>query len=401
MKSSITEGAQPQSSKKTHVLLVTTSFPLKPNDVSGIFVKRLADALSSDHKVFVLTPCSRQPSISPDVCCFRYAPRSWQRLAHEPGGIPVALKQQPLLWLLVPIFLLSMLFATLRAGRSVDVIHANWAITGLICGLAGKLLRKPVITTLRGADVSKLEQSKLNRIVLRLVLLLNSRIITVSTPMQKALQCLFPHQAKRIMHIPNGVDQRLLSMPLTSADGNTIRLVSIGSLIPRKANSAIVQALHKLPATVSLSIIGEGPEQTLLTDQVLSRNLSKRVHFRGAIPPNNIPDALAQHDVLILASHSEGRPNVVVEAMAAGRTILASRLPGIEELIKHGHNGLLFEPGNPSAIAQTIRQLLDHPEKVRELGQAARQTILDLGLSWPECARQYQHIYHQVLQGDA
>lgn len=387
---------------RLRILLVTTSYPLNNDDVSGIFVGRLAKALARDEDLLVLTPSSRLHSTTkpgiPPVHCFSYAPRPWQRLAHEPGGIPVALKQTPWLWIFVPGFLLAMLFAVLRNSRNTDIIHANWAIAGLICGVVGKMLRKPVITTLRGADVNNLESSFLKRSILHLVLRLNSRVVTVSTPMQEMLHQNFPACSRHCLHIPNGVDDQLLAQPLPEAGLPTLRLVSIGSLIPRKNHKSIISALHLLPASVSLTIVGEGPERGLLEKQARQLGLDDRITFFGNAAPELIPGILGRHDALILASHSEGRPNVVVEAMAAGRAVLASRLPGVTELIRDGCNGLLFEPEIPTSIARTIQQLLARPEMCRTLGQAARQTVLDLGLSWPACARQYRHTYQQVLE---
>jgi len=393
----------PYELSPVRVLLVSTSFPRYPGDSSGPFVARLAEALGASIDVSVLVPDSRVKAdflanTRYQVRSYQYAPRSWQRLAHEPGGIPVALRKHPQLWVLLPIFLLAMFIAVLRAGRSADIIHANWAMTGLICGLAGKLLRKPVVTTLRGSDVSRLDRSRLNRLVLGIVLRLNVRVIAVSISMQHALRQLFPHRAAGITHIPNGVDQQLLSLKLPAPSKGALRLVSIGNLILGKGNAAIIQALRTLPNTVMLTLIGEGPEYKQLVQQARALRVEERVHFKGVVPPHAIPDMLAQHDVLILASFSEGRPNVVVEAMAAGRAVLASRLPGTQELIEHGHNGLLFEPGDPAAIVQSIGLLLEDPREVIKLGRSARQTILDLGISWPDCARQYREIYREVLE---
>jgi len=386
---------------KLKVLLATTSYPLRKGDVSGVFVARLAEALACDEDLLVLTPASRHCSPAepntPPVHCFAYAPRSWQRLAHEPGGIPVALKQTPLLWLFVPVFLLSMFFAVLRSSRKTDIIHANWAMTGLICGLVGKLMDKPVVTTLRGSDVSNLEHSRLKRSILDQVMQLSTCVVTVSTPMQDMLRLRYPYQAKACLHIPNGVNEQLLVQPLSKTNPTKLRLVSIGSLIPRKNHTSIIDALQFLPDSVTLTIVGDGPERASLEKQVDKMGLRNRVFFGGNAAPELIPQILGEHDGLILASHSEGRPNVVVEAMAAGRAVLASRLPGVEELIRDDHNGLLFEPGNPASIALAIQQLLRQPEKCRTLGLAARQTVLDLGLSWTACALQYRQIYQQAL----
>ncbi len=387
---------------KLKVLLATTSYPLRKGDVSGVFVARLAEALACDEDLLVLTPASRHCSPAepntPPVHCFAYAPRPWQLLAHEPGGIPVALKQTPLLWLFVPVFLLSMFFAVLRSSRKTDIIHANWAMTGLICGLVGKLMDKPVVTTLRGSDVSNLEHSRLKRSILGLAIQLNAKVIAVSTPMLSALHQFFPRYTRRCSHIPNGVDEQLLALSLpTEQNTDMLRLVSIGNLNPLKGNSSIIEALKSLPQSVTLTIVGDGPERASLEKQVDKMGLRNRVFFGGNAAPELIPQILGEHDGLILASHSEGRPNVVVEAMAAGRAVLASRLPGVEELIRDDHNGLLFEPGNPASIALAIQQLLRHPEKCRTLGLAARQTVLDLGLSWTACALQYRQVYQQAL----
>lgn len=382
------------------ILIVTTSFPWSKSAVSGIFVKRLADELAKILDIRVLLPCGLRPleqkSCNYPVTCFSYGPRSWQRLAHEPGGIPVTLKRQPLLWLLVPVFLSTMFLAVLRAGRQADVIHANWAITGLVSGLAGKLLRKPAVTTLRGADVAELEKSVFNRSIFRLILCFNAKLIAVSLPMQQALHRLFPKQAQRIVHIPNGVDEILLRLPVASPEGGRLRLVSIGSLIPRKDNATIIRALERVSDAITLTVIGDGPEREMLEKQVREIALSDRVRFAGACPPDRISEILEKQDVLVLASHAEGRPNVVIEAMAAGRAVVASRLPGVQELIDHQHNGLLFDTGNVEDIANLIEGLAGNASRVTELGQAARQTIIDHGLSWSACAEGYKKVYEQA-----
>ena len=88
------------TTSKLRVLLITTSYPLKNGPPSGSFVKRLAESISSFVNVTVLTPCFTDAeegtqTIGLHIICFRYAPKRWQRLAHFPGGIPVALKSNP------------------------------------------------------------------------------------------------------------------------------------------------------------------------------------------------------------------------------------------------------------------------------------------------------------------
>ena len=381
------------------MLVVSTSYPLSEGGVSGIFVKHMADALSKHHDVSVLTPCGNvKTPVHDNVRCFRYGPQKWQRLAHEPGGIPVALRQNPVLWLVVPIFISAMLFSTLNRSRDAAIIHANWATTGLVCGLAGKMAGKPVVTTFRGADVAKVGSSWINRLIVKLTIQLSARVSTVSKPMQESLRAMFPELSHRITHIPNGVSESFFKIPVASINESTLRLVSIGGLIPRKWNTGILQAMDMLEVPVKLAVVGDGVERELLKRQAKTVGLEKQVTFLGIRAAEEIPCILNESDALVLASKSEGRPNVVVEAMASGKAVIASRLPGIEELIEHGKNGLLFEPGNAEALCEAIQLLIDNPSEVVRLGSAARKTIIDNGLSWDSCADNYTELYHQICK---
>ncbi len=149
------------------VALLTTSFPLNRDSVSGVFVWRLARSFPSTVLATVVTPCDTSgtpPVTIPDsynVHCFRYAPWRWQLLAHQPGGIPVALQRSIAMRCLLPIFLVAMLIACFRVSRKADIIHANWSVNGAIAGLVGFFLKKPVVTTLRGEDVTRAKNSKL------------------------------------------------------------------------------------------------------------------------------------------------------------------------------------------------------------------------------------------------
>lgn len=383
------------------VLLVSSSFPLRSGDISGIFVRRLADALSKKVMLEVMTPCGKETPVSDTgypVHYFRYGPHSWQSLTHGPGGIPATLKHQPIFWLVVPLLLSGMLLATYRRAGHVDVIHANWSFIGLVCGLVGRLRGRPVITTLRGSDVRRLDRSVLARLTTGWVLRLSARTVTVSSAMRMALIHQFPWAEPRLLHIPNGVDECLLSIPAThSHTGPVLRIASIGSLIPRKAVRDLLLALNGIKAIFAFDvlIIGDGPELGALTELSERLDLTDRVHFLGSVSPDCIAEALTEIDVLVLTSYFEGRPNVVVEAMAAGRAIIATALPGVRELIEHEKNGLLFEPCDTALLGAHLKRLSTNVELRRQLGHAARQSIIDQGLTWSASAACYQALYQQ------
>jgi glycosyltransferase involved in cell wall biosynthesis len=383
------------------ILVVTTSFPQDDNAGSGIFVKRLTDALSLRVRLAVLSPAGRSPRTATQdaaypVIDFRYAPRAWQSLTHAPGGIPAALKRHMLFWAVLPLLLLGMFRATAKASRGVRLLHANWSLTGLICGLVGRMHGIPVITTLRGSDVGKLESSWLARQIFSATLRLNDRLVTVSQAMCETLAARHPRHRHKFVHIANGVDAAFFTLAPPPA-ATPLRLVSIGNLIPGKGGADLLTALAQVDAAVTLSVVGDGPERIALQNQAMALGLNDRIDFLGALPPPQIPAVLAAHDVLVLASHAEGRPNVLVEAMAAGRAVIATRIPGVCELVDDQQTGLLYPPGDTAALAAHIRALVDAPARCQALGAAARAAVAAQKLTWPACAEQYADLYRQIL----
>lgn len=396
--------AESQAQKTIAVLMTTTSFPVYKNLVSGPFVHQLAMSLGQEPDIAleVLAPDGTSPKAESyksqyTLETFRYAPRSWQRLAHLPGGIPVALKQNPLLWLFVPTFILSFLFKTWRCGRKKAVIHANWASTGVISAVVGRFCHIPVCTTLRGADVSSLESSALTRWIIHFLLANSTFVTTVNRVMENQLQNHFPNHAHKVVHIPNGVSDKFLKLS-PPTPGKRIKLIAIGSLIPRKSLSTLLSALRGAEQAFTLTIVGDGPEKEALVNATQEYGLENNVTFLGNQPATAIPNMLSNHDVLVLSSLSEGRPNVVLEAMAAGRAVISSRLPGVEELINHRISGLLYESANPASLRECLLTLADNPGLIPLLGKAARNVILDQGLTWKASAQQYTNLYRLALR---
>ena len=390
------------------LLLLTTSYPLIPESPSGIFVARLAQHLSSSFMTTVVTPASCTP-IAPKttsrmtVHAFRYAPRSLRVLAQLPGGIPVTLRARRWTYLLLPGFLLSMLLSCLRHAQNVDIIHANWAICGCIAGLVGKLRRVPVVTTLRGDDVTRAQRSILDRVILSLCLHWSSAVVCVSHSMDAWLRKQYPLLANKMCVIENGVEDTLLSLPLERKLVSTalpLQLVTVGSLIPRKGIDLIIYAMQRLSdrSTIALTVIGDGPDKLRLEQMVDTLELRQHVRFAGAVPPSAIAYELAKAHVFVFASHSEGRPNAVLEAMAAGLPVVASDIPGVNELVQHGVTGFLYQPDSADALAAHIQCLLEDVDLRARFGQAGRDNIINRGLRWPTTAENYSRLYRSLSE---
>ena len=347
------------------VVILTTSFPLGRESVSGVFVKRLVENLPATVRAVVITPAGTVPvffSSDYELHCFRYAPWKYQLLAHQPGGIPVALKQLKALRWILPAFLGAMFVACFQAARKSDIIHANWSVNGAIAGLVGFLLRKPVITTLRGEDVTRAQNSKVYRYILAWCIRSNFKLLTVSEAIYSLLLKEFPGCGDKIYFLPNGVDPKLLNNRVVenkSINIGIFNLLAIGSLITRKGVETIIEALSRLyaPQNYRLSVVGDGPELNNLKELAKQKSLSQFVDFIGQVPPNQIASYFHNADAFILASHSEGRPNVVLESFAAGVPVIASDIDGVRELLKENENGMTFPPGNASELAIKIEEL--------------------------------------------
>mgnify|MGYP001380045090 CR=1 len=356
--------------------------------------------------VTIITPASIRvgsPLVRNGVHIFpvRYAPRSMQRLAHEPGGLPVALRHSPLLYVILPLLICQLALKTLWSGRRTRLIHANWAVNGCIAGIAGALTGRPVLTSLRGEDVSRARVRLGAKITLSMALRMSSRIVAVSHDMAVWLRETFPWAAGRISVIENGVAPAFLAIGADRKPStlSTPLIVSVGSLIPRKGHCVLIAALAlcaDLPW--QLRLIGDGPSQAGLAEQAKALGLAERVHFVGTQAPDLVTKHLAEASLFAFPSLAEGRPNALLEAMATGLPIVASEIDGVTELMVSETTGLLTPPHDEAALALALRTLLTDAAMASRLGVAAHAHIETLGLTWPAAAQRYADLYRALAE---
>lgn len=380
------------------VALITTSFPLHRDSTSGIFIAQLVEHLTPTVAMTIVTPCDTRmapTSRSHSIRCFRYGPRSWQVLAHNAGGVPQQLRRRPWLYALLPIFLVSLFIACVRAARRADLVHGNWSVNGAVAGVAARITRRPSVVTLRGSDVVRAQQSSIYRWLLRACVRLNSKIITVSDDLMQRTIVLAPRSRGKISTIANGVGETFFSMPRTPRT-TVLRVIVVANLIRDKGVDTVVTALRAC-TNVSLRVVGAGTDASALRE--LAGKLGVNVEFLGSQPHTKMPALLADSDVFVLPSHHEGRSNALLEAMASGCAIIASDIPGIAEVVSHEVTGLLFPVGDASALATCVRRLADDPTLCAQLGTAARQHIEQSAWRWPVTAARYVALYREAVAG--
>jgi glycosyltransferase involved in cell wall biosynthesis len=272
------------------------------------------------------------------------------------------------------------LYRLLRRRRP-DVLHASSSKAGVIGRLAAVAARVPVrVFTVHGWAFSAHSgaASALYRWADRIAGRATTATICVSQRERaeglRARTC----RADRTVVIANAVDVE--TYPQAPLERAVPRLISVGRLAAPKDWPTVLLGLEGLDpdAFAELVIVGDGPERERVEEALDKRSLG-RVRLLGE--RKDVPSLLADADVFVLASRSEGLPLSVIEAMAAGLPVVASDVGGLRELVRDGETGALVPPGDPAALADALRPLLADRELRRRLGTAGRErakTLFDV-----------------------
>jgi len=179
--------------------------------------------------------------------------------------------------------------------------------------------------------------------------------------------------ARKIRTITNGVDCDTFAPAAPGAPRSRRRVITVANLRTEKGHDTLIDAIPQVigrrPDT-EFVFVGDGPLREELRNRVTRLGVGAHVTFLGE--RGDVPALLAQSDVFVLPSRSEACPNGILEAMAAGLPIVASRVGGIPELVVSDSTGILVEPDRPEALAVALLSVLDQPERARALATAAR-----------------------------
>jgi colanic acid/amylovoran biosynthesis glycosyltransferase len=166
---------------------------------------------------------------------------------------------------------------------------------------------------------------------------------------------------------------------------SSMRLLSVGRLVPKKGFDVLINALAQLPAEPAWTcrIIGDGPELSNLGSLIESRGLGERITLSGPASNDQVLAALDEADVFALpcrvdpkTGDKDGIPVVLMEAMAAGRPVISGDLPAIRELVRPLETGLLVEPGSADSLATALRLMMSDNELRRRLADQGRQHVV-------------------------
>ena len=195
----------------------------------------------------------------------------------------------------------------------------------------------------------------------------------------------------------NGVDSELFAPGSEPCSGGPI-VLSVGNLIPIKGHEFLIRAVAAIVSDfpeLILEIIGQGPEQSRLQALAQQVGIGNRVRFLGLQSRHKVAAAMRRCTVFALPSRYEGLGCVYLEAMSAGKPVIGCRGQGIAEIIQHGSNGFLVGADNEKELALALAMLLRDEPRRRNLGAAARETILER-LTLAHQAESLARIYREL-----
>jgi glycosyltransferase involved in cell wall biosynthesis len=189
----------------------------------------------------------------------------------------------------------------------------------------------------------------------------------------------------RIHRVYNGIDLTRFPAPHYEISGNTApRIISIGRLVAFKGFEYLINAcadLARWGLEFTCEIIGDGPLRGDLEARIRKLNLSERVHLLGSLSQGAVLEKLRSADIFALASVTDAQgasdvfPTVIIEAMAAARPVVSTRLAGIPESVMDGETGLLVPPKDTTALAEALRRLIEDVKLRLHYGHAGRARI--------------------------
>lgn len=296
--------------------------------------------------------------------------------------------------------LLRSLIGCIRTQR-IDLVHSFLFTMNLYGAVAAAITRRPIIVSLRSTHY---DFAKRHRIwCWRLIRRLSDAIVAVSDDAAATLSYTCGIPRSQILVIPNGVDiARFRPEPVAARPPDLPPpplIATVGRVCEVKGQEHLIRALpaiERAVGRVSLAIFGEKTEPAFGRLQALCAGLgvSDRVHFAGL--RDDIAQLLPWVDVFALPSLSEGMSNALLEAMAAGRPVVATAVGGNRELVRDGENGLLVPPADAGALAAAISHLMSDHSLCAALGAAARCTA-EQRFSLQAMVRQHEQLYLRVL----
>lgn len=379
------------------ILTFSTLFPNAEKPGHGIFVETRLRHLVASKRVEsrVVAPIPWFPSTNPrygQYARFAKAPR--QEVRH---GIDVRHPRYPVLpkigMSVAPLLLAQAVKPAIGRmideGFDFDLIDAHYFYPdGVAAAMLARTFNKPLVITARGSDITLFPQYALPRRQILWAAKRADAIITVCNALRDEVVGM-GIAGERVVSLRNGVDLELFR-PTERTPNAMFTLLAVGHLVPVKAQDLIIGALPLLPG-VRLVLAGDGPDRAKLEALASQLGVTDRVTFLGAVPQAQLRGHYGSADALVLSSSREGWANVLLEAMACGTPVVASRVYGTPEVVAAPEAGVLMRERSYQGVADAVNALrANYPDRAATRRYAER-------FSWDETTEGQLRLFGEVL----
>ena len=280
-----------------------------------------------------------------------------------------------------------------------DVVLAFFGLpSGAVAWLLKSLHGIPYVVSLRGGDVPGFRPydfwlyHRTAGPFLRVIWRQATSLVANSAGLRELARRFDPKAPIEI--VSNGVDlgqyaapERLWSPP---------RILSVGRIVHQKGLDLAIKALSGIQDLAwTWRIAGDGPQLVPLERAAMERGLQPRVEFIGWQTADQLRKEYSEANLFLFPSRDEGMPNAVLEAMASGLPVIASRVAGNEELVVTGHTGTLVPVEDAEALREALRELIPEDDKRRRMGEAARERA-ENEYGWQRAATDYLTILEKA-----
>jgi glycosyltransferase involved in cell wall biosynthesis len=368
---------------RVRVLLLSTSYPRDASDWRAVFMRHLVGALASrtDVQLSVWAPPGELPATAASITTAVEA--AWLARLMIAGGISHLMRNGGPRAAFAPLKLMRMIGRAYRRQHDVDVYHVNW----LQCAIPLPANGKPALITVLGNDL-KLLQLPLVRPLLRRALKQRKVAICPNAEWMVPILHAALGDVAEVIPVSFGIDRSWYDIQRQPFAGQPRVWLAVTRLTADKLGP-LFEWSRELFQDSSRELHLFGPMQE-------SIEVPDWVHYHGAASPEQLASEWfpLAYGLITLSRHAEGRPQVMLEAMAAGLPIIASRMPAHATIVRDGQTGILCE--SPESYRQALNTLEDDPVN-RRYGEAARQRVaIEMG-TWDDCARRYVRVYRQLL----
>lgn len=364
------------------VLMVSTSYPATLGDWRGLFIRHLSDALARRDDLALqlwAPPGESHPAVH---AATTPAESVWLAALMQKGGIAHLLRSSAPQGVVQALRLLQFLHSTYTRSRDVDVFHINWLQNALPLPTNDR----PALITVLGTDMQLLRLPLMATLLRRVM---RGRSVTICPN----AEWMIPNLTEKfgdlatVRFVPFGIDPGWFAIDRSYDHGGPAKWLAVTRLTRAKLGPLFEWGEAQFrDGARELHLFGPMQEQVAVPGWV---------HYHGPASPAQLmtewfPKA---HGLITLSQHAEGRPQVMLEAMAAGLPIIASRLPAHENIVIDNETGSLCD--RPEDVAQALARF-DAADSNRRAGASARAWVAREIGTWDDCAARYTAIYRQL-----